>query len=824
MAKYLFDKKVYLNYLKRIKDPYRDGTSSMASSNARSESPITNDKNWNQELEEMFVNKLTDQMKKSHIPHPKERHIGWKSIKWLPNVREFKIEVGVLDKLFMKHNVLKKTKAILAFKPHVNKSKNRYILHQFKRMDESLRHQKYELYFTIAKRLITKSTIFMTMAIQHIFTGWYKNKNLKEIFTTAVKVRKLASLTFPKIEFSRVYIAKPGKEFAFGSVRPLGVPKPEWRVYLHMWSVILSFFMEATQSIDKAQHGFRPTRGTVSAWKEVIKNVLPSKNIYELDFKGYFDSIKLSKIGEKLINVGIPKEVVEMLIEMHEAGAELPDELMMDESAAQVKNFISKNSWGIMYNKSEYNIKGVPQGSPTSPLLSTLILTQDLFKEFGKALFYADDVLLYDVIKEPYCTEEMKELGLSIENKKSGWIRKDGAWLKQLKFLGLSYNGLSNRLEAKTAVRKEGQTASTLTFDKTDLINALAVRKAKDTRNKYTDTNDMGNWMNLITSGAMGFVMSRLYGDNWNPERVEPIEERIHKKSWTASKILKAIITKRYKIELNLYNESSFAVEWLADSLKGRLPRVKLSNVDDEWESILKVVENTQGHSWENLTKKALETVDKKKKEDAHIKPEEVEEVKQTNLDPDEITKVNTYQCLYLYGLMTGIFIAIITLNGLNIPEIVLDPIQNLEKSMTQISHEEAVMWSKASKSRILSELTATTNCLVLDTKWGANPDLLVYGRTQQGIAVWPYFILAGIGIICAAMLYDQIIDTWTIIDYVDLQNEPALRINQDWGVNLIWPITLEEYVNLEGYIRVELWIQNQLATNGELWTAMDWG
>lgn len=42
--------------------------------------------------------------------------------------------------------------------------------------------------------------------------------------------------------------------------------------------------------------------------------------------------------------MGIPKEVVEMLIEMHEAGAELPDELMMDESAAQVKNFISKNS------------------------------------------------------------------------------------------------------------------------------------------------------------------------------------------------------------------------------------------------------------------------------------------------------------------------------------------------------------------------------------------------------------------------------------------------------------------------------------------------
>lgn len=47
MAKYLFDKKVYLNYLKRIKDPYRDGTSSKASSNARSEAIITNDVNKN---------------------------------------------------------------------------------------------------------------------------------------------------------------------------------------------------------------------------------------------------------------------------------------------------------------------------------------------------------------------------------------------------------------------------------------------------------------------------------------------------------------------------------------------------------------------------------------------------------------------------------------------------------------------------------------------------------------------------------------------------------------------------------------------------------
>jgi hypothetical protein len=67
MTKYLFDKAVYLNYLKRIRrneDSYRDGTSSTARGNTGSE------------FEKTFCKKLTDQMQKSHIPHPKERHIG----------------------------------------------------------------------------------------------------------------------------------------------------------------------------------------------------------------------------------------------------------------------------------------------------------------------------------------------------------------------------------------------------------------------------------------------------------------------------------------------------------------------------------------------------------------------------------------------------------------------------------------------------------------------------------------------------------------------------------------------------------------------------
>jgi hypothetical protein len=69
------------------------------------------------------------------------RHNGWKAVKLLPNVRKFRIEISGLDKLFAVFNIKKHTKPKIRFEPHENKPLNRYIQHQFRRMDSLAKTQ-----------------------------------------------------------------------------------------------------------------------------------------------------------------------------------------------------------------------------------------------------------------------------------------------------------------------------------------------------------------------------------------------------------------------------------------------------------------------------------------------------------------------------------------------------------------------------------------------------------------------------------------------------------------------------------------------------------
>lgn len=62
--------------------------------------------------------------------------------------------------------------------------------------------------------------------------------------------------------------------------------------------------------------------------------------------------------------------------------------------------------------------------------------------------------------------EALTEAGIYVEPEKSGWVRKDGKWLKSLDFLGLSYDGIKDELRANT------RNGSRLIYDKQSLIEA----------------------------------------------------------------------------------------------------------------------------------------------------------------------------------------------------------------------------------------------------------------------------------------------------------------------------------------------------------------
>jgi hypothetical protein len=62
------------------------------------------------------------------------------------------------------------------------------------------------------------------------------------------------------------------------------------------------------------QHGFVPGRGTMTAWKTIINEVIKAKDIYEIDLKRAFDSVSLSYIAKTLHKYGLPRDLVKQLV------------------------------------------------------------------------------------------------------------------------------------------------------------------------------------------------------------------------------------------------------------------------------------------------------------------------------------------------------------------------------------------------------------------------------------------------------------------------------------------------------------------------------
>lgn len=63
-------------------------------------------------------------------------HKGWKAVKLLPNVKTFKVIISNFDIMFAAFGIEKRLPPQLEFKRHTNNRKNRYIKHQFTRMEK----------------------------------------------------------------------------------------------------------------------------------------------------------------------------------------------------------------------------------------------------------------------------------------------------------------------------------------------------------------------------------------------------------------------------------------------------------------------------------------------------------------------------------------------------------------------------------------------------------------------------------------------------------------------------------------------------------------
>jgi hypothetical protein len=174
-------------------------------------------------------------------------------------------------------------------------------------------------YWTIAFQLLTRSSIFKTAPLAKLMG---KGENKFHASMHAKELQQLLldyDLTF-KVLFSqkcktwRVWIESPP-----GKYRPLGVSSLTWRIYLKGLTIFLENQLRG--SWDPEQHAYMSGRGTFSCWKDIIKKVLDARDIYEYDFKGFFNSVCLDVVGQNLRKIGLPKYVIGHILNI--AGCEI---------------------------------------------------------------------------------------------------------------------------------------------------------------------------------------------------------------------------------------------------------------------------------------------------------------------------------------------------------------------------------------------------------------------------------------------------------------------------------------------------------------------
>lgn len=140
--------------------------------------------------------------------------------------------------------------------------------------------------------------------------------------------------------------------------------------------------------------------------------MIHAKDIYEFDLKKFFDLVNLDAISAKLLQKGVPVQLVRQLYYINCSAVRLPKKVRINEFEHMMKALMMRGaSPDEVINHPRplsymYRVRGIPQGAPTSPLLATLCLEGSILDRPGlPSVMYADDGMYYgDIGDTPIIT------------------------------------------------------------------------------------------------------------------------------------------------------------------------------------------------------------------------------------------------------------------------------------------------------------------------------------------------------------------------------------------------------------------------------------
>jgi hypothetical protein len=416
----------------------------------------------------------------------------------IPDIRSSEVTEGTVGLLLNAFGVAKKFNRTVTLSQGPNKRLNRYLVFQYNRLIKSINgtvtkgdvmnmsdviwaHDFYRLsapdsgvcamdrqilrkrcrkYWGIACQLLRKSLAFRIAVLKKtlgkVDRWFHRNFDIEDLYFINREYERIANNFDPRVKVQRLWInseTTTGKKW-----RPLGLSPYPWRIFTRGINNLLETFISG--SWPDNQHGYKSGRGVHTAWKQILGTVLKAKYIFEYDFTGFFNTVKIEAVATTLHRLYVPKYLVAYMVNITSSD--------VTNITQATRNNLMENdgdTWLAAWQKYEYihlfrkgyRSRGLPQGFALSPLLSVISLTvlDELEASGIKYVMYADDGIFYsdeeiDYVKIAQEKLDQYGIGAHFNLRKSRWVKKNNEWLEKLKFVGLVYDPASDVLSAST--------------------------------------------------------------------------------------------------------------------------------------------------------------------------------------------------------------------------------------------------------------------------------------------------------------------------------------------------------------------------------------